>query len=200
MELFNPEYKNWLIELKSKIRSTQIKAAIAVNSALIHFYWELGKMISEKENVWGSKLIEQVAKDLKEEFPEIKGLSGSNLKYCKRFYEFYTAVIVQQPVGLISQHPVDQLQNPETDHLVFVQQLVAQIPWGHNIFIFTKSKNIKEAIFYLQKTIENNWSRDILDLQIKSHLHERQGKSINNFKNTLPEPLSDLAIQTLKDP
>jgi DUF1016 N-terminal domain len=85
----NLEYISWLKELKTKIRSTQAKAALAVNSALIEFYWDLGRMIAEKESVWGSKLMEQISKDLKEEFPEMQGLSTSNLKYCKRFYLFY---------------------------------------------------------------------------------------------------------------
>jgi predicted nuclease of restriction endonuclease-like (RecB) superfamily len=192
MEVLNAEYKNWLVELKSKIRSTQIKAAIAVNSALINFYWELGKSISEKENIWGSKLIEQVSKDLQDEFPDIKGLSIRNLKYCRFFFDFYNSSIGQQAVA--------QLQDSDSEQLIFVQQLVAQIPWGHNIFIFTKSKNTNEAVFYIHQTIENNWSRDVLDLQIKSNLYERQGKSINNFNHTLPEPFSDLANQTLKDP
>lgn len=186
--LLDKEYKYWLTDLKSKIRSAQAKAPITVNSALIAFYWELVKMIMEKENVWGSKLIEQVAKDLREEFPEIKGLSSSNLKYCKRFYSFY-----QSPIG---QQAVDHLELSDSNR----QQLVAQIPWGHNILIFSKSKNIKEAHFYLSETIENGWSRDVLALQIKSQLYQRQGKSITNFKQTLPEPLSDLAQQTLKDP
>ena len=192
MKALNTDYKQWLAELKGKIRSTQIKAAIAVNSALIQFYWELGKMIAEKENVWGDKLIEQVAKDLQSEFPDIKGLSKSNLKYCKRFYEFYANVIGQQLV--------DQLQHDENQAIVFRQQLVAQIPWGHNILIFTKSKDIKEAVFYAQQAIENHWSRDVLALQIESNLYARKGKAISNFKNTLPEPMSDLAQQTLKDP
>ena len=182
MNTLDKAYKDWLIDLKSKIRSAQAKAAIAVNTALIEFYWELGKMIAEKESVWGSKLIEQIAKDLKTEFPEMKGLSRSNLSYAKQFYKFYQALLVQQPVGLI------------------VQQAVAQIPWGHNILIFSKSKNINEAQFYISQTIENGWSRDVLALQIKSQLYQRQGKSINNFMQTLPEPLSDLAQQTLKDP
>ncbi|WPR71982.1 PDDEXK nuclease domain-containing protein [Flavobacterium sp. NG2] len=211
MKMQKQEYSNWIVELKSKVRSSQIKAALAVNSALIHFYWELGNMIAEKENVWGSKLIEQVAKDLKDEFPEIKGLSRTNIFNCKQFYNFYYLQIVQQAVGLLKnetektpvelvQQAVEQIQNKENEQLTFVQQLVGQIPWGHNIFIFTKSKNINEALFYIQKTIENNWSRNVLDLQIKSDLYNRQGKSINNFKNTLPEPFSDLANQTLKDP
>jgi predicted nuclease of restriction endonuclease-like (RecB) superfamily len=171
------DYKSLISELKLKIRSTQIKAAIAVNSTLIQFYWELGKMISEKQSqtAWGDKLFDQISKDLKIEFPEIQGLSTSNLKYCKRFYCFYNDFS-------IGQQPVDQL------------------PWSHNIMIFTKSNSEKEAQFYIQQTIENNWSRDILGLQIKNKLFERQGKSITNFKATLPEPYSDLAEQTLKDP
>lgn len=173
----NSEYKIWINELKSQVRSVQIKAAIAVNSALIEFYWELGKMISEKQEFynWGDKLIDQISLDLKEEFPEMKGLSTSNLKYAKRFYLFYSNSSISQ-------------------------QLVDQIPWGHNILIFSKSKDINEAHFYIQQTIKNNWSRDILALQIKTNLFERNGKAINNFKYTLPEPFSDLAEQTLKDP
>jgi len=204
----NNEYKQWIIEVKQKIRSTQIKAAIAVNSALIEFYWDLGKMISEKESIWGSKLIEQISKDLKNEFPTMKGLSVSNIKYCRFFYQFYTSAIVQQPVGLIGQQLVDQLQPVENKEDIILQQPVEelgnnpffQIPWGHNILIFTKCKTVKEAMFYIQKTIENNWSRDTLVLQIKSDLYARQGKSITNFSNTLPMPNSELAQQTLKDP
>lgn len=196
MSVLDTEYKNWLLGLKSKIRSAQAKAAIAVNSALIEFYWELGKMIADKENVWGGKLIEQVANDLKDEFPEMKGLSRSNLSYTKQFYKFYQAEFVQQPVGQIGQQPVDQLALLNSNR----QKLVSQIPWGHNILIFSKSKNINEAHYYIQQTIENGWSRDVLALQLKSQLYQRQGKGITNFKQTLPEPLSDLAQQTLKDP
>jgi len=200
----NNNYKNWIVEVKQKIRSSRIKAAIAVNSALIEFYWDLGKMISEKENVWGGKLIERIAKDLEEEFPDIKGLSKSNLKYCKRFYSFYMDNLEQQPVRLIGQQAVDQLQwidNQNNEGSVVIgQQLVDQIPWGHNIVIITKSKDINEALFYIQKTKENNWSRDTLALHMKSGLYQRQGKAITNFTNTLPAPDSDLAQQTLKDP
>jgi predicted nuclease of restriction endonuclease-like (RecB) superfamily len=182
MNLSDPEYKTWLTDLKAKIRSVQLKAAIAVNSALIKFYWELGKMIEEKETGWGSLFLDTLSHELKLEFPDMKGFSKSNLKYCKRFYEFYQSSIGQQPV--------DQL----------MIQSITQIPWGHNILIFTKSKDIKEANFYLQQTLENSWSRDVLALQIKSRLYERQGKAITNFKHTLPAPQSELAEQTLKDP
>lgn len=172
--MIDKAYKDWFIGLKSKIRSAQLKAAVAVNTELITLYWDLGKMITEKENLWGSKLIEQISKNLKEEFPNMQGLSTSNLKYCKRFYQFY-----QHPIG---------------------QQLVAQIPWGHNILIFSKSKDLSEARFYIQETIANGWSRVILGSQLKSDLYARQGKAIHNFKNTLPEVTSDLAHQLIKDP
>ncbi len=197
------DYEIWLRELKKKVHSSQIKAAIAVNSALIAFYWELGKMITEKENVWGSKLISQVAKDLKTAFPDLKGLSKSNLKYCRFFFQFYSFSSIQrknkEQLVVIGQQLVDQLQLAEKQSII-LKELAFQVPWGHNIFIFTKSKDVDEALFYLHKTIENNWSRDVLDMQIKSSLYERQGKSINNFKSTLPAPFSDLANQTLKDP
>jgi len=202
---FNNEYKKWLINLKSRVRQSQIKAANVVNTALIEFYWDLGKMISEKETVWGSKLIEQVAKDLKQEFPDMQGLSRSNLFNAKKFYLFYNGKhLVQQVVALNYKQATDELQvfdnKQKKNRSRLVQQVVGQIPWGHNILIFTKVKELKEALFYIQKTKENNWSRDTLALQIKSGLYARQGKAITNFTSTLPEPNSDLAQQTLKDP
>lgn len=203
-KLVNQDYKKWIAELKQKVYSTQIKSSIAVNSALIEFYWDLGKMITEKENVWGSKLIEQVSRDLKAEFPEMQGFSVSNLKYCRKFFNFYTFAFGQQAVDQMQN--VDLLSNDKNIQIfqqpvgIFVQQLVAQVPWGHNILIFTKSKDIDEALFYLNQIKENNWGRETLALQIKSDLYNRFGKAITNFKNTLPVPLSDLAQQTLKDP
>jgi predicted nuclease of restriction endonuclease-like (RecB) superfamily len=198
--ILTPEYKQWLAEIKNKVRSAQLKAATVVNSALIEFYWELGKMIVEKQEqtAWGDKVINQLSKDLQKEFTDIKGLSRSNLYYTKQFYLFYKEHNGQQPVdslfhlsgGKIVQQPVGQ----------FVQQLVAQIPWGHNILIFSKSQTIDAARFYLAQTIENGWSRDTLALQIKSRLFERVGKGVTNFALTLPSPQSDLAAQTIKDP
>lgn len=193
MTKISNDYKIWLTELKHKVRTSQLKAAIAVNSALIDFYWELGKMISEKlqESSWGDKILEQVSKDLSSEFPEMKGFSSRNLKYCRFFFEFYNL----KPKQVNN----DKLTDTKKE-LAIGQQAVAQIPWGHNILIFTKIKSQKEALFYVQKTIENNWSRNVLELQLKSDLYNRQGKAVSNFKYTLPEPLSDLAQQTLKDP
>lgn len=222
MKNLDVEYKSWLIHLKSRIRSAQAKAAIAVNSALIEFYWELGKMIAETQTAYGTGFLEQVSKDLKDEFPEMQGLSVRNLKYTRQFYIFYQSLIVQQPVGQIGQQAVAQLQSSINQKGEIVQQavtnldkstlnsldifhlsggkLITQIPWGHNILIFTKASSLNEAHFYISETIENGWSRDILALQVKSQLFKRQGKSISNFKHTLPDPLSDLVQQTLKDP
>jgi predicted nuclease of restriction endonuclease-like (RecB) superfamily len=151
--MIDKAYKDWLAELKQKVRTAQLKAAVAVNTELIRLYWELGKMITEKENTWGSKLISNLSKDLKAEFPNMEGFSVSNLKYCKRFYLFY--------YNQIGQQLVDQLKMPNKTDNEIVQQAIAQIPWGHNILIFSKSKDIKEALFYIQKTIENGWSRNV---------------------------------------
>jgi len=177
------EYKIFITDIKSKIDHTQVKIASSVNSALILFYWELGEMISskQKETKWGSKFIEQIANDLKKEFPSLKGFSRTNLFYIKKFYEFYSVNLVQHSVGLI-------------------ENILFQIPWRHNIEILNKVETIDEAIYYIQQTIVNNWSSDTLALNIKTNLYKRDGNSINNFKTTLPKPQSDLAVQTIKDP
>jgi len=207
--LNNQEYKNWLVELKTKIKTSQIKAALSVNSALIMLYWEIGKLISEKQQLakWGSKIIEQVAKDLKHEFPDLDGFSRSNLYAMSKFYSFYneSIIIVQQLDGQIENeivHQLDgQLQNPEKkiDALIF-ENILTKIPWQHHVSIFQKIKNIPEAIFYIKETISNNWSRSVLEYQIETGLYNRQGKAVTNFKLTLPEPDSDLANCILKDP
>lgn len=209
------DYKDWIIEVKQKVRSAQIKAAIAANTALITFYWDLGKMISDKikQSNWGDKILENVSMDLKEEFPEVKGFSVSNLKTCKLFYDYFSnsSQAVNDNKNLntpIGSQLVNQLQstnnqnneiNSQHEHEV-LKTVVSQIPWGHIKVIITKIKNLEEALFYIQKTKENNWSRDVLALQIKSDLYKRQGGAITNFTNTLPAPNSDLAKQTLKDP
>ena len=175
------EYINWVNELKTLIQRTQIKASISVNRELMSLYWTIGKSISEKVNTanWGSSVVEELSKDLKEEFPNQKGFSRSNLFSMKKWFEFY------------SQSEID---------IEKIQQLVGQIPWGHNVVIISKSKNIEEAIFYSNKTIENNWSRSVLLHQIELNLYERHGKAITNFTETLPTPHSELTTETLKDP
>jgi predicted nuclease of restriction endonuclease-like (RecB) superfamily len=179
------DYKDWISTLKSNIKQRQIKAALAVNSELIQLYWELGYQIVEKqENAkWGSGFIDHLSKDLKAEFPEMGGFSVSNLKYCRQFYLFYFEYFLK------SQQAVGELNN-----------FLFHIPWGHHILIFQKIKEQQNAIFYIQQTLENNWSRAILEYQIETKLHKRQGKAITNFEHTLPSPESDLAQQLIKDP
>lgn len=185
MELKNPEYKNWISELKQQIQQSQIKAAIKVNSALIEMYWDLGREISEKhfENTYGSGFFKQLSLDLKKEIPNIKGFSESNLKFCKRFYLFYN-------------QPSENRQQLVND----LKQKLYLIPWGHQIILLTKCKTIKEAYFYIDKTIENGWSRNILINMISAGLLESQGRAITNFSRTLPEYESGLIQETLKDP
>lgn len=201
--VLTPEYKQWLVEIKNKVRAAQLKAATVVNNAFIEFYWELGKMIVEKQvqASWGDKVIGRLSKDLQEEFPDLKGFSTTNLKYCRLFYKFYASLfqeIGQQPVGQFDSRQSEGVVQQSTGQ--FMRQLVAQIPWGHNILIFNKSRSADEARFYLQQTIEHGWSRDTLALQIKSRLFERTGKGVNNFAHALPSPQSDLAAQIIKDP
>lgn len=175
---YNSDYLKWLSSLKNRIKSVQVKAVLSANKEIIELYWQVGKELYEKQETkgWGNAIVESLEKDLATEFPDLKGFSRRNLFYMKGFYVFYKSDFEK------------------------VQQLVAQIPWGHNILIVSKSKTIEEAYFYLTETIANNWSRSVLAMQIKAELYARQGKAITNFKNTLPNPESDLAHQTLKDP
>lgn len=189
--LIDSDYKNWITEIKSKIRAAQMKATMAVNAAVIEFYWELGKMIADKQTAWGTSFLENLSKDLKEEFPDMKGFSATNLKYCKLFYNKFQ---IRPQAG-------DEFKTNSPQHedeTLF--DLVAQLPWGHIKLIIDKVKDIKTTQFYIHQTLKNAWGRETLAFQIKSQLFERQGKGINNFSNTLPNPMSDLAQQTLKDP
>lgn len=208
--VFNKEYKIWLADIKAKVRSAQIKAAVKVNTELLMLYWELGMDIVEKQKKvkWGEGFLSQLSKDLMAEFPDMKGFSLSNLKYIKQWCQFYKreSAISQQFVGQIAKQPVSQLparkisQQPVGQIGLQIIAQITQIPWGHNIAIISKCKNVKEALYYVQNTITHNWSRSVLVHQIESGLYKREGKSVTNFALTLPKPQSDLAEQTLKDP
>lgn len=211
----NEQYFRWISDLKQKIQQSQIKAAIQVNSALIEMYWDLGKEISERsfENTYGSGFLKQLSNDLLNEFPEIKGFSLSNIKYVKSFYLFYNQNITksQQVVGEFKSDDNSNLQqaagkfksgrnqNRQQPANEFPQKLFL-IPWGHHIQIFTKCKNVTEALFYINKTIENGWSRAVLLNMISGNLYQSQGKAVTNFSKTLPDYDSELVKQTFKDP
>jgi len=194
-------YKKLLLELKEKVRSSQLKAAIKVNYELLDLYWTLGEDIvkNQEQHSWGDAFIKSLAKDLQKEFPDMKGFSETNIKYIRRWYLFYmkglqgVAEIENNDSNSKGLQPVAQFDERVINH-------VKQIPWGHNQRIINKCKTIDEAIYYVDKTIENGWSRNVLVHQIESGLYGREGKSITNFEKRLPALQSDLAKQTLKDP
>ncbi|MBD2202919.1 DUF1016 domain-containing protein [Calothrix sp. FACHB-1219] len=171
------DYDNFLRDLKERIQSAQKRAVLSVNQELVLLYWHIGRDIlnRQQQQGWGAKVIDRLAVDLRLSFPEMKGFSRTNLLYMRAFAEAY---------------PDEQI----------VQQLVGQIPWGHNIRILDSVKDASARLWYIQKTIENGWSRNILNLQIQSQLYNRQGKAITNFNATLPSSQSYLARETLKDP
>lgn len=173
----SPRYMELLAELKTQISSAQLKAAQSVNQELVLLYWRMGKQISErmKSEGWGSKVIDRLAVDLHRSFPEMKGFSPRNLRYMRAFAETY---------------------QDET----FLQQAVAKLPWGHNVRILDYAREPAEREFYVHKTIEHGWSRNVLVHHIESDLYRRQGKAIANFDRILPALQSELALQILKDP
>ena len=181
----NDEYQTWFADLKQRIRAHQLKAAIRVNSEMIETYWDLGRDIvtMQAESKWGGGFFNELSRDLKDSFPNLKGFSVTNLKYMKRLYLFYNQE------DTIRQQAVDELQN-----------ILFSIPWGHHIYIITKCTNPEQAIFYLQKTLINNWSRSMLLNMIDAGLYDAQGKALTNFSLILPDTQGDLAQQITKDP
>lgn len=181
------DYALWIEELSLRYRRSQIKAATHVNSEMLQFYWSLGKDIVtlKAESRWGEKFIANLSSDLKAKLPEVKGLSETSIGYAKRFYLLYS--------GWFAIHPQvgGELQNSAIWH----------IPWGHHKYIIDKFFNAPEkAMFFVQKTLENGWSRNILLNFMDTDLYERQGKAISNFNTSLPAPQSDLAQEMTKDP
>ena len=209
-------YCDWLRDLKQQIKIGQIKAAISVNNQMIMLYWDLGRQIVEKQEKakWGSGFIKQLSKDLSEEFPEMTGFSLRNLQIIKQWYLFYSQNNLSITKQLVSQLPgmldppkiaplAPELKNDTNQTVTVLEQLVSKlalIPWGHHIKIMQKIQDINQALFYINKTIENSWSRSVLEYQIETNLYDRQGKAITNFNLTLPAPQSDLANALMKDP
>ena len=197
-KIISSEYKEWLKEIKQKFQNSQIKASIQVNSTLLEFYWNLGNEIVEKQknSTWGSGFLQQLSNDLIAEFPDVKGFSKRNLELVRKWYLFWKQAVSQMEVENTKQL-VSQFDEEKS------QQVVAQIlmiPWGHNIAIIQKCKTIEEALYYVQNTIKNGISRNVLIHQIQTNLYERDGKAITNFEATLPSLQSDLAKEITKDP
>lgn len=172
-----PGYDAFLKQLKERIRSAQVGAALAVNRELVLLYWQNGRDIlaRQKEKGWGAKVIDRIADDLRKAFPGVEGFSPRNLKYMRAFAQAW---------------PDEEV----------VQQLAAQIPWFHNCVLIDKVKDRSEREWYIRATVEHGWSRAMLVTWIESDLYKRKGKAVTNFERTLPAPQSDLARETLKDP
>lgn len=170
-------YLQFIEDIKNEIKRQRVSVVLNANSSMICLYWNIGKAILEKQEKegWGAKVIDRIAKDLKDAFPDMSGFSPRNIKYMRKFAECW----------------------PDFE---FVQQVVAQIPWRTNRMLLDKLNSKESRVWYAYKTIENGWSSAILELQIQSCLMERSGKSVNNFEVALPPMDSDMANQIFKDP
>lgn len=179
------EYKDWIRSISERYRQCQIKAAVSVNRELISFYWSLGQEIVQREGEkkYGSGFYTALSKDLKELIPGVKGFASSNLRYMAKFYSLYTPLIFPQVVGNLSE-----------------EDLFA-VPWGHHRIIIDRCKeDSNKAVFFVKKTIQNNWSRAVLENFLDTDLYDRQGKAISNFAYALPAAQSNLAQEMTKDP
>jgi len=212
------EYVQWIAELKVRYRSAQSKAAVRVNAEQLMFNWELGRdlVLKKAEQRWGSGVVEQVSLDLQAAFPESKGFSTTNLWYMKQWYTFYSGASekLAQLGRELPQKKLQQLggefQVVENENNIKLHQaggeigiafpsVFAYVPWRHHVEIVAKSKSIEEALFYILKTVEGNWSRDTLVNCIKADLYHTQGGAITNFSEQLPSPQSQLAQAITKD-
>ena len=193
------EYKNWISDVSKRFRKSQLKAAVKVNEEMLRFYWTMGRDIAKMSNEakYGNQFYNTISTDLKDIFPDIKSFSPTNLKYMRYFYEMY-------PTAEICQKVVDESETSENRQQLADEsglQWIFRIPWGHHMFLLDKCKeNQEKALFYVKKTIENNWSRAVMQNQVSSNLYEREGKALTNFAKTLPAIQSDLAQAITKDP
>ncbi len=204
------EYASLLDEIKGRIRRAQTRAVSSANREMLVLYWDIGKLIEIRQEIegWGSGVIPRLSRDLRNELPGIKGFSERNLKRMIRFYREYPTLIasVPQPVaqlepegrGQVVPQPVAQLAH-QAESTPLADAVLA-LPWGHNFILIEKVKDLRARHWYMQQTLSQGWSRNVLGLMISSMAHMRQGEPTTNFKSLLPEPQSDLVQQALKDP
>lgn len=202
-------YADLLHEIKKRIRHAQVRAVLSANKEMILLYWGIGFSIAERQIVegWGAAIIPRLAKDIKNDMPEIKGFSERNLKRMVRFYREYPFLseFVPQAVAQLETVTVDT-KVPQAvailppDDREQMRRLVVRLPWGHNILLIEKIKDLKIRLWYMRVTIEQGWSRNVLNLMINSDSYGREGNAVTNFDQMLPSLQSDLARQALKDP
>lgn len=197
--LINTQFTTLLTDIKSRIQSAQTRAVLAANAELVRLYWDIGRLIAsrQKSEGWGAAVIPRLARELHNELPELKGFSERNIKLMLAFYRAYSAggQIVQPMVAQIRSRAIVQPAVAQLPESIFWS-----VPWAHHVILMQKVKDLSARHWYMQQTIANGWSRNILALQIDAQAHTRQGKATSNFAALLPAPQSDLARQTLKDP
>jgi predicted nuclease of restriction endonuclease-like (RecB) superfamily len=205
-------FSSLLKEVKARIQQAQTRAILSANAELVRLYWDTGRIIDarQQQEGWGAAVIPRLSRELRNELPEIKGFSERNIKSMLAFYREYAdpSSIVQQPVAQLASPPLLPVPAAKTAVSKKVQQPVAflaesllwLIPWGHHALLLAKVKDLSARTWYMQQTLANGWSRNILFHMIGSQAHLRHGKALSNFDGLLPAPQSDLVQQTLKDP
>ena len=174
-------YPAFLADVKARIAAARTRAVLAVNSELIRLYWEIGHEILEREDRqgWGAKVVDRLAVDLRRELPDITGFSPRNLRYMREFARAWSVCKTSEEM---------------------LQQPAARLPWGHHMVLLDKVKDADDRAWYVSKSVENGWSRKVLEAQIASDLRGRQGSAITSFDQALPAPDSELVRDAIKDP
>jgi predicted nuclease of restriction endonuclease-like (RecB) superfamily len=208
--IFDNDYQQWVKTLIERYRETLVRASVKVNSEQLMYNFLLGRDIVEMhvEERWGEGVIPQLSKDLKREMPTVEGLSVTNLRYCRRFYLLYCKLVTIRPqlggeLTVDADNAIRPQAEGELSTHILPQEIKAifRVPWGHHKLILDKVKgDVNKALFYINQTIENGWSRSLLLNWIDTGMYERAGKSLTNFSVTIPNPSSDLAQELTKDP
>jgi predicted nuclease of restriction endonuclease-like (RecB) superfamily len=197
-------YSELLDDLKTRLRQAQHKASLAVNAEMILLYWDVGQILHKRQQQegWGTGVIPRLSRDLRNELPELKGFSERNIGRMIAFYRDYAinSEILPRAVAKLEPFVEPAAIANRNPYPRIVQDLLAQIPWGHNILLMEKLKDLPTRLWYAQQVIVNGWSRDTLTSMIKNRTHERQGAAVTNFAHHLPAPQSEMARQLLRDP
>ena len=209
LTIIDKDYTRWVEDLSVRYRQSQIKAAVRVNQELLKYYWELGRDIEEMhvEERWGQSVIKNLSVDLQLKNPNSTGLSRTNIYYAKKFYLLYSQYlkVVPQVVGQLENGKAQQAvkDSPEIvpQPVGQLEEMLFSIPWGHHRYLIDRyGTEPAKAFFYVKKTMQEGWSRDVLLTFMDSGLYEREGKALTNFTRTLPDETSDLAQELTKDP
>lgn len=198
----NEKYRNWIKSVSIGFRNSQLKAATSVNVEMLRFYWSMGHdiVIMLQDSLYGSDFYNSISKDLQNIFPDVRSFSVTNLRYMQRFYVLYADMQNSPQAGAEYHMLAGNLPQPGADSSI---EEVFRIPWGHNKAIidkFYRTRDRERALFFVRKTLQNNWSRAVLLNFLDTDLFEREGQAVSNFKTSLPAVQSDLAQQITKDP